>query len=108
MFIIVERPNNYAFGYNMNLPKAPGERSLSYKICPLFMHSICYWDACIHFWVRGDKFSARCFSMGEFSMRREVSGNELVRGNYTVQEFARILLICLDLSFLSQFYVQMG
>ena len=43
MFIIVEKPNNYAFGYNMTpSPTAQGERSLSYKICPLFTQIICY------------------------------------------------------------------
>jgi len=43
LLIIVERPNYHALGYNMTPPPiAPGERSLSYKICPLFTHSICY------------------------------------------------------------------
>ena len=69
LFIIVEKPNNYAFAYKITPPPtAPGGKSLSYRICPLFTHSICYWEVWLHFgwgW-------RRIFCWG-FSMEREVS-----------------------------------
>ena len=46
-------------------PTAPGERFLSYRICPLFMSSICYWEVCKHF-SGGGGFSSRGLPRGEF------------------------------------------
>ena len=71
LFILVEKPNNYAFGYNMTLT-AQGERSSSYKIGPLFTNNICNWKVCIHFRVGGGQISFWEFFQGEFSMEREV------------------------------------
>ena len=71
-------------------PQAPGERSLSYKNCPLFTHSICYWGACIHFRVGGD-FLLGFFLRRSFPWGGKFPGIELVRGNYTPREFVRIL-----------------
>ena len=42
LFSIVERSNNHTFRDNMNLT-APGEKTASYKTCPQFTYSICYW-----------------------------------------------------------------
>ena len=39
------------------------ERSLSYKVCPLFTYGICYWEVCIHFSDRRD-FLLVGFPMG--------------------------------------------
>ena len=52
-------------------PTAPGGRSLSYKMCLFFTHSICYWEVCIQF-RSGGKFSAffsRGISHGEGSFQ---------------------------------------
>ena len=56
LFSIVERPNKYTFGDFMT-PTAPGERSLCYKICPLFKCSNCYLEVCIHISGEGGEFS---------------------------------------------------
>ena len=55
-------------------PTAPGGRSLSYKICPLFTYSIPYWEVCIHF-SSGDGrkyFLVGRFCTGKFSLERDV------------------------------------
>ena len=40
-------------------PAAPGERYLSYKICPFFTYRILCWEVCIYFSDEGGgKFSA--------------------------------------------------
>ena len=89
LFVIVGRPNNYAFGYNTT-PTVPGERSLSYKTCPLFAHSACYSEIYIQFRVGGTNFLVAGFSKGEFSMGREFPGGEIFWGNITVREFVII------------------
>ena len=50
LFSIVETPKNMSLEITWP-PKAPGEGSLSYKICLLSTYSICYWKVCVHCWV---------------------------------------------------------
>ena len=57
LFSIVERPNNYTFGDIMTLPQPLRKSCLSYKICPLFTHSICYWEVCTYFLEEGVELS---------------------------------------------------
>ena len=70
-------------------PHRSREWSLSYKISPFFTYSICYWEVCKHFRV-GDEFFVVFFFSGKFSWGRKFPGGELVRGNYTLEKFARI------------------
>ena len=46
-------------------PTVSRERLLNYKICPLFLYSICYSELCIYFSVRmGENFLLVGFSKG--------------------------------------------
>ena len=58
-------------------------------------------------WEEGEFFTGG-ISMGNFLQRGKFPGDELIRGNYTLGEFARILIQnsfkCLAFSFPSQFY----
>ena len=113
---MVERPNNYVFGNNMTPPpKAPGGRSLSYKICALFMYSICYWEVWIHFLSGKGKtnfFLGRLSSGENFPSRGKFPGGELFGGNCMLGGFTRIpvqnFFIFLAFSLLTQFYMWLG
>ena len=76
---------------NMTLPQAPGEGSLSCKICPLFRHTICYWEICIYFPVAGEIFCwgllhGRIFHEEE----REIFRRRSFQGKFSVEEYAKI------------------
>ena len=92
LFIMVERPSNYAFGSDLNPP--PTVLRKIYKICPLFTYSICYWDACIHFrvWRGKTNFLVGIFAWGNCPSGGKFLGSELVRGNYAQRKFAIILI----------------
>ena len=97
-------------GITYPLPHSLRAKVLSYKICPLFTHSICYWDACISFQVFcWDKFSAGDYSMGEVFVGTEVSRECTCRGklyiagicqNSYTQFFLCVLLSLFRLNFM--------
>jgi len=92
LFIILEKPNNYAFGHNLIAtppPQFQDDRSLSYKNCPLFMYDACYWEERIHFTVGRQIFC--CFFPGEnFPRGGKFPGGEIVRGNCLLGKFSNI------------------
>ena len=92
LFIIFKRPSNYVLGYNINThPTSPGEMSLSYKICPLFTHSIFYWELCIDFgWGVGTNFLLGVFPQRDFLRGGKFPGDEFVWRYFTLGKFARI------------------
>ena len=71
-------------------PTAPGERSLSYKICPLLTDRICYWEVDIHFSGREGRknfllegfCTGRIFHVKERFQRVKISGEILHKGNF--------------------------
>ena len=90
-------------------PTTQGERSLSYKICPLLTYSICYWEVCIHFSERGRIFCLGDFPQRGFFMGRKFQWAEFFRGTITLGEFAWIptkYFVCLAFSLMTQFYVR--
>ena len=108
LFIIIEKPNNYAFGYNMNPPLTYREESfLCYKIFPLFTHSICYWEVWIRFRMGGggifcwEFFHGKIFHGQRSFQWVKLSGKFIHRGS--LPEFLNNFFICLAFSFPSQF-----
>ena len=83
LFSIVEKSNKYTSGdFVIPPPTAPGKMSLSYKICPLFTCSICYWEICIH--IQGGKFSTDGILHGDkLSRGGKFSGGEFFRKFFT-------------------------
>ena len=62
LFTIVETFSSHAFGDKNPPPHCPWRRSLSYKICQLFKHVICYWEISIYFLgAGGGNFSLEVF-----------------------------------------------